>query len=273
MSQSANDQMTKSSGHAITRLPHDPITRFVVVLAVLVAACSPAYGQERGASGEEADRLYANRTDLPSVRHAVEIWRAALKADPANFDASWKIARADYWLAGHAPDAERPAALDDGMTHGRLAATLQPNRPEGHFWLAANMGTAAERSGRAGLRYRKTIKDELETVLRLDPAFLQGSADRALGRWYHKVPRLFGGSTKSAEEHLRASLKYDPNSTTSHYFLAELLLDDGRREDARAEAQLVLDAPINHDWAPEDQEFKAKARQLLAKLGPDPRKP
>src|SRR5205085_9602846 len=110
---------------------------------------------------------------------------------------------------------------------GRRAAALQPKRPEGHFWMAANMGTLAESFGlRAGLKYRKPIKEELETVLRLDSAFQQGSADRALGRWYFKVPGLFGGSHKLAEDHLRASLKYKADSTASRYFPAELLLDD-----------------------------------------------
>jgi hypothetical protein len=126
------------------------------------------------------------------------------------------------------------------------------------------MGAAAELSQRAGLKYRKAIQEELETVLRLDPAFLQGSADRALGRWYFKVPRLFGGNKKSAEAHLRASLNYDPHSTASHFFLAELLLADRRRAEARAEAQLVLEAPADPDWEPENQEFKAQARQFLS---------
>ncbi len=57
------------------------------------------------------------------------------------------------------------------------------------------MGALAESFGlRQGLKYRGAIKDELLTVLRLDPAFQEGSADRALGRWYYKVPGLFGGS-------------------------------------------------------------------------------
>ena len=102
-------------------------------------------------------------------------------------------------------------------------------------------------------------------MLRLDPAFMQGSADRALGRWYFKVPGLFGGSNKQAETHLRKSLTYNPNSTASHFFLAEVLLDEGRKDDARAELQKVLDAPLDPDWAPEDREFKEKARALLAK--------
>jgi hypothetical protein len=87
-----------------------------------------------------------------------------------------------------------------------------------------------------------------------------------LGRWYFRVPRLFGGSHKLSEEHLRASLKYNPHSTASHFFLAELYLDDGRKKEARAELQQVLDAPIEPDWAPEDREFKAKASRLLASL-------
>jgi hypothetical protein len=52
----------------------------------------------------------------------------------------------------------------------------------------------------------------------------------------------------------------------THYFLAELYADDGRVADARAEVQKVLDAPVDPEWAPEDQEWKTKARQLLASL-------
>lgn len=183
----------------------------------------------------------------------------------AAFESAWKLARADYWLGGHAPAADRRALFEDGIAAARTAVSLQPNRPEGHFWLAANMGALAESFGlRAGIKYRRPIRDELETVRRLDPAFQQGSADRALGRWYFMVPGLFGGSHKQAEEHLRASLKYDPNSTASHFFLAELYLDDGKKSEARAELQAVIDAPLNSEWAPEDREFKEKAQKQLA---------
>jgi hypothetical protein len=133
--------------------------------------------------------------------------------------------------------------------------------------MAANMGALAESFGlRQGLKYRGAIRDALETVLRIDPAFQQGSADRALGRWYYKVPGLFGGSREKAVEHLRRSLTYNPHSIASHYFLAETLLDMNRRDEARAALQQVLDAPVHPEWGPEDKEFKAKARALLATL-------
>jgi hypothetical protein len=81
------------------------------------------------------------------------------------------------------------------------------------------------------------------------------------------VPGLFGGSRAKSEEHLRRSLTYGPDSTASHFFLAETLLESGRRDEARVELQRVIDAPLNPDWTPEDREFKQKAHALLASLG------
>jgi tetratricopeptide (TPR) repeat protein len=210
------------------------------------------------------DALYARRDNLASARQAAQIWSDRLKQNPRDFESAWKLARARYWLGGHAPAAERKALFEDGIAAGRAAAGVEPKRPEGHFWIAANMGALAESFGlRQGIKYRGDIRDELLAVLQIDPAFQKGSADRALGRWYYKVPGLFGGSRKKSEEHLRRSLTYDPNSTASHFFLAETLLDDGRKDEGRAELQKVLDAPLDPDWTPEDREFKEKARAMI----------
>jgi tetratricopeptide (TPR) repeat protein len=211
-----------------------------------------------------ADALYADRANPASARQAADLWAKELAAHPRSFEAAWKLARDDYWLGGHATEAERRRFYEQGIEAGRKAVAVEPDRPEGHFWIAANMGALAESFGlRQGIKYRKPIREELETVLRISPAFLQGSADRALGRWYAKVPGLFGGSDKEAERHLRASLTYNPNSTATHFFLAELYLDNGRRNEARTELQKVLDAPLDTEWTPEDREFKQKASALL----------
>jgi tetratricopeptide (TPR) repeat protein len=237
------------------------------VSSFLIASCILLfYLSALATQSPDPELLYADRANIASARRAAAAWASALASDPRNFDAAWKQARADYWLGGHAPDAERRGFLEAGIEAGRKAAALQPNRPEGSFWIAANMGALAESYGlRQGLKYRKPIKESLETVLRLDPTFMEGSADRALGRWYFKVPRLFGGDRKLSEAHLRKSLSYNPGSTVSHFFLGELLDDEGRKDEARAEWQRVLDAPLSRDWAPEDQEFKEKARRLLGK--------
>lgn len=220
------------------------------------------------AEAADPDALYAKRDDVASAGRAASAWADRLARNPRDFESAWKLSRARYWLGGHGPEAERKPALEAGIAAARVAIGIGPNQPEGYFWMAANMGALAESFGlRQGLRYRGDIKDALLTVLKLDPAFQQGSADRALGRWYFKVPGLFGGSREKSEEHLRRSLAYAPDSTASRFFLAETLLADGRRDEARVELQRVIDAPVDPDWAPEDRNFKARARALLATLG------
>jgi tetratricopeptide (TPR) repeat protein len=215
----------------------------------------------------DPDSLYAKRANVALAQQAATIWQSRLQKNPNDFESAWKLARASYWIGTQALESVRRAALDQGITAGRAATRIEPNRPEGHMWLAANMGALAESFGlRQGLKYRGEIKDELLTVLRLDPGYEQGSADRALGRWYYRVPGLFGGSDKKSEEYLRKSLSYNPNSTSSLYFLAETLIALKRKTEAKEALQRVLTSPGSPGWEAEDRDFKARAQKLLQTL-------
>ena len=232
------------------------------IFVLYIACFSVAYAQD------DPDALYRNRADAVSAKRAAEIWNSRLTTNPRDFESAWKLARAYYWLGTHGlPEPERRPALEAGVAAGRTATAIEPARPEGHFWMAANMGALAESFGlRQGIRYRGAIRDALETVLKIDPAFQQGSADRALGRWYYKVPGLFGGSDRKSEEHLRKALAYNPQSVITHLFLAETLIELDREDEARRELEAAIAAPIDPDWAPEDRIFKEQAKRLLATL-------
>lgn len=229
---------------------------------------SPAIARLQSRDDADPDALYRDRENLASATRAADIWKARLAANPKDFESAWKLARARYWLGTNGlPESQRKTALEAGIEASRKAAALAPNKPEGHFWLAANMGALAESFGlRQGIKYRAAVRDALETVLKIDPAFQQGSADRALGRWYYKVPGLFGGSNKKSEDHLRKALAYNPQSVITHLFLAETLIDLHRRAEAKKELDAALSAPDDPDWLPEDKRFRAQARELLAKL-------
>ena len=240
-----------------------------LIIVPLVATHAVAASQRTvvAASSQEADALYAMREDLPSALAAAAFWTQRLANDETDFEAAWKLARACYWLGGHVPESERSARFEQGIEAARRAAAAQPNRPDGHFWMAANMGGMAENFGlRAGMRYRGAIKASLEKALAIDPAYLDGSADRALGRWYARVPRLFGGSDAKAVEHLQRSLKYAPTSIPSHVFLGEVYMDMDRRDDAQRELEAAVAAPFQPDWIPEEREFKKQAEAHLRRL-------
>jgi hypothetical protein len=211
------------------------------------------------------DELYRQRQDLASVTRAADLWTPRASTE---YEAAWKLARACYWLGKHAPESARRDWLRRGVTAGETATRLGPDRPEGHFWLAADMGTLAESFGLLqGIKYRGRVKEELERVIVIRPGWQDGSAEAALGQWYFEVPHMFGGSRAKAEESLRRALEYGPSNTSTLLFLADLLAADGRRDEARTLLQRVLDAPFNPEWAPEDAEFKKKAAARLEALG------
>jgi hypothetical protein len=216
----------------------------------------------------DADRLYANRDTLADAERAAALWERALSSRADDFEAARKLARASYWLGEHRPgEAARASAFERGMAAAQRAIAARSHQPDGYFWLAANMGGFAELKGiRAGLKYRKPVRDNLEKVLAIDPAFQKGSADRALGRWYYKVPGLFGGSKTKSVQHLRASLGHHPQSIASRYFLAETLESMNRDAEAIAALKQIETLTVDPEWAPEDREFKLKARTLLTRL-------
>jgi tetratricopeptide (TPR) repeat protein len=244
-------------------------------LCLCAALCTAVAMPERPASAAQSasqpaqpdnpDALYRNRENLPSAERAADGWQARASAD---FDSAWKLARVCYWLGTHGAKESRRAALERGVKAGESAVLLSPNRPEGHFWMAADMGMLAESFGLSqGLKYRGRIRAELERTIAIDATWDEGSAEAALGEWYATVPGLFGGDKKKAEEHLRRAVAINAESRTALIDLAELLIDQGRTSEARPLLRRAVDAPIDPDWAPEDRADARHAADLLATLG------
>jgi tetratricopeptide (TPR) repeat protein len=232
-----------------------------VLSALLLAGLVYGVAVAQTQTNLEADELYRQRETLSSAVRAASLWSERSTVD---FEAAWKLARACYWLGTHAASQDRRAALDRGVTAGENAIRLAGNRPEGHFWLAANMGRLAETFGlMQALKYRGRIKDELEKALLVNPEWQAGSADDALGQWYATVPRLFGGSSQKAEQHLRSALQRDPNNLSALSFFGEMLINQGRAAEARDYLQRVVEAGADPEWEPENREFKRKAAELL----------
>ena len=94
-------------------------------------------------SGQSPDAVYADCAPRRRAQARADLWSAMIRADARNCEAE-KLARADYCLAGHAPEAA-PRLLEAASTPAQGAARSQTAR--GHFWIAANLGALAESSG------------------------------------------------------------------------------------------------------------------------------
>ena len=173
-------------------------------------------GDEKQAAAKvlEADSLYNGRADMAKARGAVASLRAARAADYGSYEAAWKLARAAYFVGYHTDNRdESDDMFREGVAAGKAAVQLQPNKPDGHFWLAANYGGSANNSTLAGLSTIQDIQNEMNTVLKLDEGYQAGSAYLGLGRLYLEAPHVLGGDPDKAVENLQKGLKFGSNNS------------------------------------------------------------
>lgn len=216
----------------------------------------------------EADALYEGRADLNKARVAVASLRQAMTAEYGNYDAAWKLSRAAFYVAEHTDnDTERDDMYREGIEAGKAAIALQPNKPDGHFWLGANYGGSAAHSTLANVTSFQDIKGEMEAVLKIDEGYEGYSVYLGLGRLYLKAPRMLGGDSKQAIEYLEKGVKLSPNNTMMRADLAEAYIANGRDADAKKQIQAILAATPDPKHAPEHKDAVAKAQKLLQKLG------
>lgn len=214
-----------------------------------------------------ADQLYNERADLAKSREGVTVLRQARALEPANYDAAWRLARVDYFLGEHTTDTgERDRAFKDGEAAGKDAVKLADNKPEGHFWLGANLGGQAEHSALTGLAAAPDIRREMEAVIKLDEGFMSGSAYMALARIDIETPPMMGGDPKKAVELLEKGLKFGENNPLLRYYLAQAYLKVNRKEDARKQLETVLNMQPDPNYAPEHNDAVNKARELMKKV-------
>jgi len=216
---------------------------------------------------QDADRLYAERSDLQKVREALVALRHAQLTDGGNYELAWRLAKYDYFVGAQSPDeGEKEKVYREGIEAGRLAIKLQDAKPDGHFWLGANYGGSAETSILAGLAEVEDIRHEMETVIKLDERYEGGSAYMVLGQTYLEAPMLFGGDREKAVIYLEKGLRVGAGNALLRLHLAEAYLAANRKEQARKQIDTLLAMKPDPNYLPEYDDAVVKARKLQDKL-------
>lgn len=240
----------------------------LILLICLFAVNLPsiAHSQDSKTLIAQADALFAQRADLEKCRQAIDTYDKVLSADPNNYEALWKLARACYWLGLNSPDDQKAAIFEKGVNAGKKAVEVNGKDPAGHYWLGVSYGKYGEAKGiLKSLSLVDPTKEEMQKVIELDPNYEGGGAYRVLGRLYFKLPGLFGGSNKKAVENLQTSIKIAPERLISHVFLAEVYLDTDKKDLAHKELEFVMNSPGKKGYEPEAALEKRQAKELLEK--------
>jgi len=215
----------------------------------------------------EAEPLYEGREDMTKARLAVTALRQAHAADYGNYEAAWKLARAAFYVGDRTDtETERDAMFREGTDAGKAAVQLQPNKPDGHFWLGANYGGSAAHSTLSNLSSFRDIKGEMDTVLKLDEGYQGYSAYLGLGRLYLQAPKMMGGDPAKAVEYLEKGVKLNPNNTLMRSELAAAYEAMDRPGDAKKQIETLMSITPDPKYMAEHKQAVENAKKLLEKI-------
>lgn len=239
--------------------------RVLLLIFFLVCFSSVLFSQSAEELIAQADGLFNEMKDMGTAEKALALYQQALRIAEDKYEPYWKIARIQYYIGVHTADKkDKQIIFSQGVYNAKKAVGLQPERPDGHYWLGVDNGKYGETRGvMKSLSLVKPIKESMFKIIELDRGYEDGGADRVLGRVFFKVPGIAGGSKDKSLEHLEKSKELGPEDPITRVYLAETYLAKDRVDDARAELDYVLNMPDDPRWVSSVSEAKVDAQELL----------
>ena len=246
-------------------------TRRLAVGAVvsLLAAASPA--QPTGLTSfsdrlAKMDALWMQRATPGPMDELIRVGTEVLAEHPENYDATWRVSRA-YWWIGHTTQdmAARTASCSEAMRYGEQAIHLAPEGVEGHFVYALSVGEYATAIGIAqavmqgiGQKFERACLD----TYALDRDYDNGAPIVALGRYYYVLPWPLRDLNQS-RRYLEEARQRHPRALWGRVYLAQTYYALGQERAAKTELRAVLALDPLPEKRPDETPAKAAAMQQL----------
>ena len=235
------------------------------VAAPALTASSPGRVNTLSSLVLTADDYFLGREKPSNVQQGIDLLRQAATENPRDYEAWWRIAKFENFLGRQAQDDRTAVGIyQAGVEAGQRAVALQPGRVEGHFWLGANYGLLGEAEGWIkGLRLLDTVRNEMETVIRIDPGYEASAGERTLARIFYRAPFFKGGDKQRSIELLQDCLKRNPHDSFAMLYLADDYVAVGRKSEAQALLEQILGLCPDPLYGPELESNQTEARERL----------
>lgn len=208
--------------------------------------------------------------------------RKKFQADTNNIAAAWALGEACFWRGEFAAkDEERAALAEEGIVICRALTIRAPTVPEGHYYLAMNLGQLARTKWFDALGIVKQLERGLELASGMNPRLDHAGPDRCLGLLYRDAPGwpISLGSKAKARPHLLRAVELAPDFPENHLVLLETWVmwreKKALQRDLNTLAELLPKARQQFrgeewaaywdDWDRRWEEVQAKAAVLMPK--------
>ncbi|MZI92153.1 hypothetical protein F9817_02895 [Vibrio sp. CAIM 722] len=155
------------------------------------------------------------------------------------------------------------------ITQLREAAKKAPDNPNINTLLAINIASLAGVSGvTKALGLIKEAKGILEEVIKKHPHAMHGAPYVTLGALYYRAPGwpISFGNDDKAKTLLEEGLKLNPYNSTTNYFYADFLAEQGEKQQAIIVLKKTLTYPSDPDYPVTNAGRKKDIETLLNKL-------
>jgi len=192
---------------------------------------------------------WGERNSLEGAKKGYETLKALVAQKADSYEVAWKFARAAYHYAENfvKDKNQRKVIFTEGKESAEKATKLNPNAPEGWYWLGVCLGSWGEANGiMQSLGAVKPIMNAIARGMAINPNWDNGAFYNLRGRVYHRAPAgISVGDKQKAEADYKQALSLNPNNRTAYRFYAELLLDLGRKEEAATMIEKGLAIPYD----------------------------
>jgi tetratricopeptide (TPR) repeat protein len=239
--------------------------RAILIFLAVFCFVSSLFPQSAEELIEQADQLCNEMKDMATAKEAEALYLKSLGMTDSEYDVYWRLSRILYYIGEHTEKKkEKKGIFARGVYYAEKAVELEPEKPDGHYWLGVNHGKVGETRGvLKSLALVKPIKNAMNKVIELERSYEDGGPDRVLGRVFFKLPGFAGGDKKKSLEHLLKSKEYGPEDALTRIYLAETYLALKEKDKAREELEYVLDMESDYRWYYAIDENKEAARELL----------
>ncbi|MFZ5571258.1 MAG: tetratricopeptide repeat protein [Thermodesulfobacteriota bacterium] len=194
---------------------------------------------------------------IDNYKQAITLCEKALAENPNDFEAAWRCARAYRWYGELSKRAQVEGWKDicakygkDGMNMAQKAIDQQPNKPDGYYWYALNVGIYSDGVSiltalKEGLKNK--TQESFEKVYATDKLYEEAGSILGLGRFWAVLPWPLNDKDLSLKYYREyQKTEFFGQKAEGPIYLAELLIQMGGDEN-KAEAKSLLQEKLKTD--------------------------